>query len=135
MVEYKCKIEEEVKAMQKEIKENVQGTNSNGKETRTQINSLEQKEEGNIQPDKNEETRIQKNKERLRNLQDTFKRPHIQITGVPEGEEEQQEIKNLVEKNNGELPQSDKGNGLPGSPGSSESQTSWIKGSTHQGTS
>ena len=88
-----------------------------------------------MQLEQNEETRIQKNKERLRNLQDTFKRPHIQITGVPEGEEEQQEIKNLVEKNNGELPQSDKGNGLPGSPGSSESQTSWIQGSTHQGTS
>ena len=28
-----------------EIKENVQGTNSDGKETRTQINALEQKEE------------------------------------------------------------------------------------------
>ena len=39
MVEYRRKIEEEVKAMQKEKKENVQGTNSNGKETRTQINS------------------------------------------------------------------------------------------------
>ena len=39
-----------------------------------------------------------KKNERLRNLQDTFKRPHIQITGVPEGEEEQQEIENLLEK-------------------------------------
>ena len=39
---------------------------------------------------------------------------------VPEGEEEKQEIKNLVEKNNGELPQSGKGNRLLGSPGSSE---------------
>ena len=28
MVEYDCKIEEELKAMQSEIKENVQGTNS-----------------------------------------------------------------------------------------------------------
>ena len=28
-----------------EIKKNLQGTNSDGKETRTQINSLEQKEE------------------------------------------------------------------------------------------
>ena len=98
MVEYKCKIEEEVKAMQKEIKENVQGTNSNGKETRTQINSLEQKEEGNIQPDKNEETRIQKNKERLRNLQDIFKCSNIWIVGVPEGEEEEQEIEHLFEQ-------------------------------------
>ena len=30
--------EEKVKAMKSEIKENVQGTNSDGKETRTQIN-------------------------------------------------------------------------------------------------
>ena len=33
MIEYGCKIEEEVKAMKSEIKENVQGTNSEGKET------------------------------------------------------------------------------------------------------
>ena len=38
MVEYGCKIEEKVKAMKSEIKENVQGTNSEGKETRTQLN-------------------------------------------------------------------------------------------------
>ena len=35
MVEYGHKIQEEVKAMQNEIKENVQGTNSEGKETGT----------------------------------------------------------------------------------------------------
>ena len=56
-----------MKAIQSEIKEKVQGTNSEGKETGTQINNLEQKEERNIQPEKNEETRIQKNEERLRN--------------------------------------------------------------------
>ena len=43
-----------------EIKENVQGTNSEEMETRTQINDLDQKEEINIQPEQNEETRIQK---------------------------------------------------------------------------
>ena len=41
MVESGRKIEEKVKAMQSEIKENIQGTNSEGKETRTQINSLD----------------------------------------------------------------------------------------------
>ena len=41
-----------------EIKKNLQGTNSDVKETRTQINGLEQKEERNIQPEKMEETRI-----------------------------------------------------------------------------
>ena len=60
MVEYGHKIEERVKAMKSEIKENVQGTNSEGKETRTQINDLDQKEETNVPPEQNEETRIQK---------------------------------------------------------------------------
>ena len=41
-----------------EIKKNLQGTNSDGKEARTQINGLEQEEESNIQPEQNEETRI-----------------------------------------------------------------------------
>ena len=50
--------EEKVKAMKSEIK--VQGINSEGKETRTQINGLEQKEEINIQLKQNEEKRIKK---------------------------------------------------------------------------
>ena len=49
-----------MKAMLSEIKENVQGTNSDGKETGTQVNGLDQKEERNIQPEQNEETRIPK---------------------------------------------------------------------------
>ena len=44
MVEYGCKIEEEMKPMQHEIMENVQGTNREGKDTGAQTNSLEQKE-------------------------------------------------------------------------------------------
>ena len=44
LVEYGHKLEEKVKAMKSEIKENAQGTNSDGKETKTQINCLEQKE-------------------------------------------------------------------------------------------
>ena len=58
LVEYGHKLDEKMKAMLSEIKENVQGTNSDGRETGTQINSLEQKEERNIQPELNEETRI-----------------------------------------------------------------------------
>ena len=73
MVEYGHKIEEKVKAMQSEIKENVEGTHSDGKETGTQINNWDQKEEINLQPKQNEETRIQKNEERIRNLWDIFK--------------------------------------------------------------
>ena len=44
--------------MLSEIKENVQGTDSEGKETGTQINGLEQKEEISLQPEQNEETRF-----------------------------------------------------------------------------
>ena len=55
-------------------------------------------EEINIQPEKNEVTRIQKNEERLRNLQDILKRSNIRIIGVPEGEEEEQNIENLFEQ-------------------------------------
>ena len=48
--------------------------------------------------EKNEETRIRKNEERLRNLQDILKRSNIRIVGVPEGEEEEQKIENLFEQ-------------------------------------
>ena len=41
------------------------GTNNDGKETGTQVNGLDQKEEINIQPEQKEETRIQK---RMRGL-------------------------------------------------------------------
>ena len=60
MVEYGHKLDEKMKTTLSEIKENAQGTNSEGKETGTQINGLAQKEEVNIQPEQNEETRIQK---------------------------------------------------------------------------
>ena len=55
MVELGHKLDEKMKAMLRETKENVQGTNSDGKETGTQINTVDQKEERNIQPEKNEE--------------------------------------------------------------------------------
>ena len=54
-----------------------------------------------IQLEQNEETRIQKNVERLRNLWDNYKCSDIQIIGVPgeeEGEEQEQEVENLFEK-------------------------------------
>ena len=117
MVEHGHKIEGKVKAMKREIKENVQGANNEGKETRTQINGLEQKEVINIQPDQNEETTIQKNEETVRNLWDKFKCSNIQIIGVPEGEKEEQEIENLFEK----IMKENFPSRLSGSPGSSES--------------
>ena len=98
LVEFGRKLDEKMKAMLRETKEDVQGTNSDGKETGTQINSVDQKEERNIQPEKNEETRIRKNEERLRNLQDILKHSNIQIIGVPEGEKEEQKIENYLNR-------------------------------------
>ena len=43
-----------MKDTQSKIKQKIQGTNSDRKETRTQISDLEQKEEINIQPEQNE---------------------------------------------------------------------------------
>ena len=80
------------------MKSEIKGTNSEGKETRTQINSLEQKGEINTQPKQNEEIRIQKHEKSLRNLQENFKCSNIQIIGVPEGEEEEQKVENLLEQ-------------------------------------
>ena len=56
MIEFSHKMKEEIKVIRSEIKENIQGTKSEQKETRTQINNLEQKEELNIQLGQNEET-------------------------------------------------------------------------------
>ena len=98
LVQFGHKLDEKMKAMLRETKENAQGTSSDGKETGAQINGVDQKEERNIQPEKNEETRIQKNEERLRKLQDIFKHSNIRIIGVPEGEEEEQEMENLFDK-------------------------------------
>ena len=65
------------KNTQSEIKQNVQRTNSDRKETRTQVNNLKQKEKINIQPEQNEETRIQKSRESLTNLWGNLKRSNI----------------------------------------------------------
>ena len=62
MVEFVQKPDEKMKPMLRETKKNVQGTNSDGKETGTQVNSVDRKEDINSQPEKNAETRIQKKK-------------------------------------------------------------------------
>ena len=136
MVEYDHKIEEELKAMKSEIKENAQGANSDGKEIGTQSNDLDQKEEMNIQPEQNEETRIQKNEETITNLWDNFKCSNIWIIGVPEGEEEEQEMENLVENIMQEnFPNLAQERDFQEVQEAQRVPNSWIQGITHQGTS
>ena len=76
-IELSHKMKEQMKATQSEIKQNIQGTNSEGKETWAQINDVEQNEEINIQLEQNKETKVQKNEERLKNLWDNLKHSNI----------------------------------------------------------
>ena len=88
-----------MKVIQTEIKKNLQGTNSGRDEAENQINNLEHKEGKSIQSKQQKEKGIQKKNEvRLRKLWEIFKYTNICIIGVPEGEEEEQEIENLFEK-------------------------------------
>ena len=48
LVEFGRKLDEKMRAMLRETNENVQGTNSDGKESGTQINSVDQKEERHL---------------------------------------------------------------------------------------
>ena len=88
----------EMKVTLSEIKKNLQGINSGGDEAANQINNVEHKEEKIIQSEQQEEKRVKKHEDRLRTLWSNFKGTNIQIIGVPEGEEEEQEIANLFEK-------------------------------------
>ena len=81
-----------------EIKKNPQETNSGGDETEIQINDLEHKEEKTVRTERRNKN--SKNKNRIRRFWDISKSTNIWIRGLPEGEEEEQEIENLLEKMN-----------------------------------
>ena len=51
LIEFGRKMKKQMKVTQSEIKQNIQGTKSDRKETGTQSNDLEQKEKMNIQPE------------------------------------------------------------------------------------
>ena len=98
LIELCCKMKEEMKATQNEIKQNMQGTNSEEEETRTQINDLEQKEEINIQPEQNEETRIQKIGEAEESLgqPETFQYPNYR--GARKEKNKSKKLKTYLKK-------------------------------------
>ena len=123
-----------MKAMLRETKENVQETIVLGRKLglKSMVKTRRKKETSNQKRMKKQE--FKKNEERLRNLQDIFKRSNIRIIGVPAGEEEEQKIENLFEqimKENFPVWQrkSRKSRKLR------ESQRSWTQGGIHQGTS
>ena len=75
-------MKEQRKDTQSEIKQNIQGTSSDRKETRTQSNDLEQKEEINIQLEQNEETRAQKSEESYKWLGQPITYQYLNYRGV-----------------------------------------------------
>ena len=81
-----------------EIKNNLQGNNSRVDEAENQINDLEHKEAKNNQSEKQEEKRTPKNEDSINSLWDNLKWSNIHITGMPEGEEKEQETGNLFER-------------------------------------
>ena len=84
LVEYGKHIREEVKAILSEIKKNLQGTNSEGKEARVQIDDGEHKGDINGQPVQNEKQEFKKqeeNKKVLRHLQMCQHPNHRDATG------------------------------------------------------
>ena len=95
LVEFGHKLDEKMKAILRET--SVQGTNSDGKETGTQINGVDQKEE-TFNQNRMKKQEFKKMRRGLGTFQDVFKCSNIQIIGVPEGEEEDQKIENLFEQ-------------------------------------
>ena len=69
----------QMKDTQNDMKQNIQGINSDRKETRTQSNYLEQKGKINILLEQNKETRIQKNEKRLTSLWDNLKHSESEL--------------------------------------------------------
>ena len=77
-----------------------------------------------------------KKEEKLRNLGDNFKCSNIQIIGVPEGNEEEQETENLFENIMQEnFPNLAKEIDLQEVQEAQRVPRKWPQGSTHQGTS
>ena len=89
---------EKRKAMKSEIKENVQGTNSEGKEIRTQVNNLEQKEEINIKPEQNEERRIRKTRRGLGTSGATLNIPTSESYGCQKEKWKSKKLKTCLKK-------------------------------------
>ena len=78
--------------MKSEIKKNGQGTNSEGKE----INGLDQKEEINIQPEQNEETRIQKMRRALKTSGTTLNFPTSKSLGCQKENRKSKKLKTYL---------------------------------------
>ena len=98
LIELGWKMKEQIKDTSNEIKQNFQGTNSDRKETRTQINDLVQKEEIIIQPEQNVETRIQKMKRDLGTSGTTWNVPISELQGCQKEKNNSKKLKTYLNK-------------------------------------
>ena len=99
LIEVGHKMKKQMKGTQSEIKQNFHGTNtnSNGKETSSKQQCGTKGK--NKHPSRSKwRNKNSKSDETHTNLWDNLKRSNIRIIGVPEGEEEDQEIENLFEQ-------------------------------------
>ena len=90
--------QEEMKNTISGLKNTVEGIKIRLDEAEDQISELEDKVEKNTQKEQEKEKRLRKNEEGLREMQDNMKCNNMSILGIPEEEEEEQEIENLIEK-------------------------------------
>ena len=90
--------QEEMKNTISELENREEGIESRLDEAEDRITEMEDKVETNTQKEQEKEKRLRKNEEGLREVQDNTKHNNIRIIGIPEGEEGEQGIENLFER-------------------------------------
>ena len=98
MIAYGCRIEEEVKTMQSEMKRNIQGTNSEGKETGTQISNLDHMGEINVQPNRMKKQEFNKMRKGLGTYGTTLNVPTSKSQGCRKEKNKSKKLKTYLKK-------------------------------------
>ena len=97
MVEYGCKIKEKVKAMKSEVKENIQGTNSDGKKTRIKSTLWSRRKKETFNQNGMKKQEFKKMRSGLGTSRTSLNIPTTPNHRGARRREEEQEIENLFE--------------------------------------
>ena len=84
--------------MRKKIKNTLEGTNSIIMEAEDRISKVEDRMVEINETERKKEKRIKINEDNLRDLWDNVKCPNIQITGVPEEEDQKKDHEKILEE-------------------------------------
>ena len=106
--------QQEIKNTFSEIKNIIQSPKNRMEDCKNQVKDLEHKEPEDTPPQKQEDKRIQKVEDNVRNLWDNFKQTNIRIMGIPE----ERYRKNTGRNTDRKLPPPGERNRLLTSPGS-----------------